>query len=209
MSENQVNIQFTYTPDDYVEGSRAASYYFRPPRFSWAANYAFTAVAVVGGPWIYLSSPGDRAAWFVGSAVFGLGLWYLYGWGAQLWRYRYGLRREFAGVEVLQGIREMEFDESIHRTRAPRFTYEASWECYKSFIETSSLFVLSQPPGYTMIPKRAFADDQIAALRQLLSRKIPPLEPQPRNRVFVIVVAAAVIASLLLYAAFRIYALKG
>jgi hypothetical protein len=122
MSEDPVSIQFTYTPADYVEGSRAAGLCFRPSRlrFSWVAHYVFTAVGIIGGPWVMLSNPGDHSAMLIGSAVFGLGLWYLYGLGIYVWREHFGLRRDFARMEVLQGIREMQFDETTHRTRRLR-----------------------------------------------------------------------------------------
>lgn len=208
MAENPIIIQFTYSADDYAEGSRAASANFTPSknRVPRSAAYALTGAGVIGGPWIILSNPGDRLALLVGSAVFGLGLWYSYALCVHFWRVHFGRRREFPRVEILQGNREMQFDEANHRTVAPKFAYDASWDCYKSFVETPNLIVLSHPPGFAMIPKRAFSVDQLTAFRDLLSRKVRGADPQSGGRGFLIALAVGIAILLLLYAALRIFA---
>lgn len=114
MAENPITIQFTYSADDYAEGSRAASVYFTPSknRVPGSAAYALTAAGVTGGPWIILSNVGDRSALLVGSAVFGLGLWYSYALCVHFWRVHFGRKREFLQIEILQGNREMQFNEA-------------------------------------------------------------------------------------------------
>jgi hypothetical protein len=208
MAEGPITIQFTYSADDYVEGSRAAAAYFVPSRrrVSWSAAYALTAGGVIGGPWIILSNPRDRSALLVGSAVFGLGLWYSYALCVHFWRVYFGRRREFLRTETLQGNREMQFDEVNHRTVAPKFAYDASWDCYKSFVETPNLIVLSQPPGFAMIPKRAFSVEQLPVFRELLSRKVRVADAQSGGRGFVIALGVGIAILLLLYAALRIFA---
>lgn len=209
MAESPIKIQFRYSADDYVEGSRAAAAHFRPPkrRVSWSAAYALTAVGVIGGPWMMLSNPGDHSALLLGSAVFGLGLWYLYALCVHFWRVCFGRRREFPRIEILQGDREMQFEETNHRMVAPKFAYDASWDCYKSFVETPNLIVLSQPPGFAMVPKRAFSVEQLSRFRQLLERKVRVADPQTGGRGFLIALAVAIAILLALYAALRIYAL--
>jgi len=208
MAENPIRIQFTYSADDYVEGSRAAGAYFSPPkrRVSWSAAYALTAVGLIGGPWIILSNPGDHSALFVGSAVFGLGLWYSYALCVHFWRVYFGRKREFPRIEILQGNREMQFDEANHRTVAPKFAYDASWDCYKSFVETPNLIVLSQPPGFAMIPKRAFSVEQLSRFRELLGRKVRVADSQTGEHGFLIALLIGIAILLALYAALRIYA---
>lgn len=167
-----------------------------------------TVVAIIGGPWIFLSNPQDRSAWLIASAVFGLGLWYLYAIAVQVWRDRFGRRREFAKIEILQGPREMQFDDAIHRTRGPQFACDNSWSCYKGFAETPNLILLWQSPGFWMVPKRAFAGDQLAIFRQLLLGKVPVAEPQPTGRGFLIALSLGIAILLLLYGALVLFAPK-
>ena len=48
------------------------------------------------------------------------------------------------------------------------------WAIYSAWIETPRVFVLTAPQVFTVIPKRAFADDAArAAFRRLLGRAIP------------------------------------
>lgn len=204
-----ITIQFTYNADDYVEGVRT-SVCFRPPgrRYSSLSVYALTVVGVVGGPWIFLSNPQDRFAWLVASGVFGLGLWYLYCVGFQIWRERFGRRREFAKIEILQGPREMRFGEANHRAQAPQFSYEASWNTYKAFSETPNLFLLSQPPGFVMVPKRAFTEDQLLNFRQLLTSRLAVARPERSGRGFIIALAVGISILVLLYAALVLFAPK-
>lgn len=208
--QNPITIRFTYSAEDYAEGARAAASYFRPPsnRVSRIGAYALTATGLIGGPWIFLSNPRDRSAWLVASAVFGLGLWYLYAVAVQIWRDRFGRRREFTKIEILQGPREMQFDEANHRVRTPQFTYDAAWDCYKAFAETPNLLLLSQPPGYVIIPKRAFTDDQLASFRGLVGSKTAAAQPQPSGRGFLVASAVGISILLLLYAALVLFASK-
>jgi len=101
----------------------------------------------------------------------------------------------------------MQFEETNHRMVAPKFAYDASWDCYKSFVETPNLIVLSQPPGFAMVPKRAFSVEQLSRFRQLLERKVRVADPQTGGRGFLIALAVAIAILLALYAALRIYAL--
>jgi YcxB-like protein len=210
MPENPITIQFTYSADDYVEGSRAAALYFTPAkrRVSWIAIYLLTAVGIIGGPWIFLSNPSDHSAWLIASAVFGSGLWYLYALAVHFWRDRFGRRREFPRIEILQGLRQMQFGETSHQTKAPQFAYDAAWDCYKAYVETAKLFVLSQPPGYAIIPKRAFSTDQLAAFQQMLSTRVPTAQPRSRGRGFLIALGVGIAILLALYAALLIFAPK-
>jgi hypothetical protein len=210
MPEDPITIEFTYSADDYVEGSRAAALYFAPAkhRVSRVAVYFLTAVGIVGGPWIFLSNPSDHSAWVIGSAVFGLGLWSLYALAMHLWRDRFGKRREFARIEVLQGTRQMRFDETSHHTEASRFVYDASWDCYKACVETANLFLLSQPPGYAIIPKRAFSTQQLAAFQRMLKGKVQTAQPVQTGRGFLIALGVGIAILLALYAALLIFAPK-
>ena len=207
MAESPITIQFTYSADDYVEGTRAAAC-FRPPRqrLSWSAAYALTVAGLVGGPWIILSDSRDRSALLIGSAVFGLGLWYAYALCMHFCRVHFGWRREFPRIEVLQGNQEMQFDETNLRTRAPKFSSDASWDCYKSFVETPHLIVLSRPPGFAMVPKRAFSVDQLSTFRELLGKKVRVAESQTGGRGFLIALGIGIAILLVLYATLRMYA---
>lgn len=100
----------------------------------------------------------------------------------------------------------MQFNEANHRTVAPKFAYDASWNCYKSFVETPNLIILSHPPGFAMIPKRAFSVEQFPVFRELLSRKVRVADPQSSGRGFFIALAAGIAILLLLYTALRIFA---
>lgn len=210
ISGQPISIQFTYSADDYVEGSRAAGIHFVPAKrgLSSAAAYVLTAVGIVGGPWVIFSNPEDHSAWLVGSAVFGLGLWYLYGLGVQVWRDKFGRRREFPRTELLQGIQAMRFSEAGLQVRGQGLSYEASWDRYKAFLETPHLFILSMPPGYTMIPKRAFVPDQLEQFQQMLSKKLPAAQSQSSGRGFLIALSVGIAILVLLYAALLVFAPK-
>jgi hypothetical protein len=207
MADLPIRIEFTYTADDYAEGARGAGlhYWSKNAQTKWAAYVTFVFVSLIGGPWIVLSNPGDRFALLLGSALFGMSIWSLYGIIGYFWRIYFGLRREFPRIEGYQGNREMLFDDQGHKTRGPRYFSELSWETYRGFAETKNLFLLFQPPGlFVMVPKRPFTPDQLADFRNLVSNKISVSEvPHVRqrvffNRTFLIVLGVAVAVTLLL-----------
>ena len=207
MPETPIRIEFEYTADDYVEGRRR-SIGLSPKRANFSAWMALMIATAIGGPVIILNNPTDHGALVVGSIATGFGMWGLYAWLTSLWRFYFGGRREFPLVEVLQGNREMQFDEMGHTTRGPRYFSQLSWETYRGYLETPNLFLLSQPPGlYVTIPKRAFAPDQLPCFRELLSQKVPVVQPQPTtSRGFWIALAVAVSVLLILYVALRLFA---
>lgn len=209
MPQEPIRIVFAYTPDDYVEGRRRCIGLF-PKRKNASAWMTLIVVTAIGGPLMILSDPTDHQAIVLGSVVAGFGLWGLYAWSATLWRFYFGGRREFPLIEVLQGNREMQFDEMGHATRGPRYFCQLSWETYRGFIEKPNVFLLSQPPGlYVTIPKRAFSPDQLTHFRELLSQKVPAVQPQRTRHIgFWIALATGVSVLFILYAILRLFAVK-
>ena len=51
---------------------------------------------------------------------------------------------------------------------------KTTWEAFSRYLETPHLFLLDIPPNlFCIIPKKAFASDDLDAARQLLEQKIP------------------------------------
>jgi len=207
LSDLPIQIEFSYSADDYAEGARGAGRFYgaKNLRKRWLLAIFSLIASLAGGPWIILANQSNRFALLLGSAIFGVGILYLLALFAYFWRVWFGLRQAFPRIEVFQGTREMSFDDKGHKTRGPRYFSELSLETYRGFAETKNLFLLFQPPGlFVMVPKRAFTTDQLAEFRNLLLAKITTSEQpvaQPRaffNRKFLIVLGIAIAITVLL-----------
>jgi YcxB-like protein len=164
-----IRIEFSYTVSEYVEALRVGVFRASPNLVAWMC-LAF--VATVGGPLIVFSSyPNDDLGVIIGGIAAGVGAWYTFPLVVTLWRAYLGGQR---GFQAIQGNIEIQFDEANIAIRGPRGVSQAPWKTFDCALETPNLYLLSQVPGmWVMIPKRAFASEQVAPFGEMLSRAVP------------------------------------
>ena len=102
-------------------------------------------------------------------------------------------KRSFAFLPEARRRFEVTFTDEGVRAKGSRAEVSYSWSAIVDWVETASMLVLLGPHGVSdFVPKRAFDEDQLAALRGLFAEKIVPeptvasasLEP-PKGRSWV------------------------
>ena len=104
-------------------------------------------------------------------------------WSLLLGFLLYRGRARFARTATEQlrgGAVEYRLDEQSFATRAPGTEARIDWSNVHRFVEAPSAFLVYTSPVYAVImPKRAFAESDVPAIRNLLAQRIQPRPKKP------------------------------
>jgi hypothetical protein len=95
--------------------------------------------------------------------------------------YRGRSRWALTATEQLRGgAVEYRLDQQSIATRSPGTEARVDWSNVHRFVEAPSAFLVYTSPAYAVImPKRAFAESDVQALRNLLAQRIAPRPKEP------------------------------
>lgn len=80
----------------------------------------------------------------------------------------------FAKHPNLHGPFQVDISESGIRLESAKGIWDLRWTAYTKVMETKNLFVLYQGDcEFSLLPKEAFAPEQLSEFRELLRMKIP------------------------------------
>ena len=165
-----MRLEFSHTPDDWVEAARAREpgrgpyrdlrERRRTVRREWTAWTLFvlgcTLVAPAGA---YLGVHGRQALWFI-PTIFAVALAWLV--VRQVWTRRSpaSLRKQYAANERNADPITFEIDDAGLHQVTPSSEHHVEWTTIRSFFETATLLIfIDDTPLKFFLPKRAFASD--------------------------------------------------
>jgi hypothetical protein len=161
-----VQIRFNITAKDYIEAQRAHARRRRTERWALYGMQALAALAM--GLGVFDLSRGaaqERGAFLLVMSL----VWFTWFLSTD-----YLLARQYRATKALHGETFMDIAEDCIRSENVNGRAELSWSAIVDVLETKNLFMLYlQPTMFLFVPKRAFAEPDLPAFRQILLSKVP------------------------------------
>jgi hypothetical protein len=158
-----IEITYKLDSDEYVEAQRVYLSKGRTRIYLWTFLLAGTAL-VATGLWISFATGDTQPWWLIAGVAIMLGP------AAQAAQ----ARNEFKKGRRLQVESSLIFSDDGLTGRSSLGEGNLKWDAISSLVESKRfILLLLAPRMFYILPKRAFAPEQLAEFRELLARKLP------------------------------------
>ncbi len=162
-----MRIEYTISEQDFLQAQRLA---IKKSKSAWAKAVRFympaMGVFMVGFLIVTIVRQGMSLGMVPGALV---GFWFL----SSPWWIQRQYKKAYARAQKLHGDLVLETSEEGLHFQGATFNSRLSWEHYEKFSEDDKVFLLYENPRIcSILPKRHLSPEQIAALRELFSKKI-------------------------------------